>query len=95
MGSTLRALLFANGTSNLTLDGLQFSHARQTYLEPYETPSGGGYSVFRGAAVEVTNSVNIRVVDCQFSDLGGNGLLLSNFNRNATVAGINNGKENE
>ena len=37
---------------------LTIAHADVTYLADYETPSGGGYSVHRGGAVEIEGAEN-------------------------------------
>eukprot|EP00041_Stephanoeca_diplocostata_P031274 m.971050 g.971050 ORF g.971050 m.971050 type:complete len:945 (+) comp23926_c0_seq7:45-2879(+) len=80
-----------NGTQtapvvNVTLADLTFAHTEVSYLLPYETPSGGGYSLHRGAAVVVEGAVNPVVQRCVFDAPGGNGLLLSNYVRGAVVA---------
>jgi hypothetical protein len=37
---------------------LTIAHADVTYLADYETPSGGGYSIHRGGAVEIEGAEN-------------------------------------
>lgn len=56
-------LLQHNGTQaaplvNVTVTDLTFAHTEVSYLLPYETPSGGGYSVHRGAAVMFEGAEN-------------------------------------
>lgn len=58
IGSRLPTVVRVAGSAqaparNITLQGLHFAHTRQTFLDTYETPSGGGYSLHRGAAVEI------------------------------------------
>eukprot|EP00937_MAST-01D_sp_MAST-1D-sp2_P007160 g7160.t1 len=73
--------------ANVSLSGLRFAHTATTYLAPYETPSGGGYSVHRGAAVSFANATGVEVRGCTFDSPGGNGLLLSEHVRRAAVRG--------
>ena len=72
---------------NVSVVGCHLSHTATTYLQPYETPSGGGYSVHRGAAVAFANASGVAVRGCTFDSPGGNGLLLSEHVRGAVVDG--------
>ena len=42
---------------------------RNRYLERYETPSGGDWSIHRGAAVFVDGAVDVHVDGCTFSEV--------------------------
>ena len=76
----------ANPVTNVALHDLTVSHADITYLLPYETPSGGGYSVHRGGAIHIEGAVNPSVTEVIVDSPGGNGLLLSNYVRGAVIA---------
>ena len=41
--------------------GITFTETRATFLEQYEVPSGGDWSVHRGAAFEITNAERITI----------------------------------
>ena len=43
---------------DVSVRDLTIAHADVTYLADYETPSGGGYSVHRGGAVEIEGAEN-------------------------------------
>lgn len=32
---------------NITINGVTFSHTRNTYMEPFEVPSGGDWALHR------------------------------------------------
>jgi len=49
-------------------------------------PSGGDWSLHRNAAVFVENAENVRVTNCTFRNLGGNGILFSNHVAQSTVS---------
>ena len=72
--------------SSVTLSGLTFSHTPNTFMRPYEAPSGGDYSIHRGAALFLQGTQSVLVVNCTFTQLGSNALFVSNYNANATIA---------
>lgn len=77
----------AKPVKGLQIRGITFRHSEVTYLEQYETPSGGGYSVFRGAAVEVEEAEQTSIANCYFSGIGGNGILLSGHAVDSVIRG--------
>ena len=88
----LKELLRVEGGRNgsqpvrgLTLAGLEFRDAAPTYLEPHGQPSGGDWALQRTAAVFVQGSEGLRIESCRFVRLDGNALMLSAYNRNATI----------
>ena len=73
--------------TNITIANLTLAHSATTYLSSYEVPSGGDWSVHRGAAVFIEGAENILIQNCLFDSPGGNGLFLSNYIRDAVVEG--------
>ena len=71
--------------NNVTLRGLTIAHAATTFLEQYEVPSGGDWSIHRGAAVFVDGAEGCTVEACLFDQPGGNGLMLSNYVAKSTI----------
>ena len=72
---------------NVTLDSLDITGTSTTFLEIYEVPSGGDWSIHRGGAVFVQDAERLQVTGCTFNATGGNGLFLSNHVTDSTVAG--------
>ena len=64
--------------SDITLAGITFTQTRATFLEQYEVPSGGDWSIHRGGAVFVEDATRVRIVGCEFFETGGNAVFLSN-----------------
>lgn len=58
--------------------GLTFTQTRATFLEQYEVPSGGDWSIHRGGALVVEDAEELLLANCTFSHVGGNAVLLSN-----------------
>lgn len=56
-------------------------------MDPHGVPSAGDFAVARSAAVVMEGTVGVMVADCNITRVDGNGLIISGFNRNATVVG--------
>ena len=56
-----------------------------TFLDPHGVPSGGDWALQRSAAVFVEGAENFRAVGCNFTHLDGNALMVSGYNRDATI----------
>ena len=70
---------------DIELIGFNISHAAPTYMESYEDPSGGDWSIHRGAAVFLHGAKNIAMRHLKFDQVGGNGVFLSNYAINNSV----------
>ena len=62
--SQLACLISVTGDVNqlvedVTMHGLTLTHTANTYMRPHEMPSGGDFSLHRGAAVYVTHTANL------------------------------------
>jgi len=75
----------AQPVKNVHLRGLSFQHTARTLLEPYETRLRGDWAIARRAAVRFDGAEQCSVTDCQFKGLGGNAVLLSNYNRRVDI----------
>ena len=92
VGTFLRQLISIKGTidnpvSNITIANLTFTQTQPTYLDEYEVPSAGDYSVHRGGTVFVEGVKNFLLQNCTFDSPGGNALFLSNYIRGAVIEG--------
>ena len=89
-GTVLQRLLnirgsLTNPVYNITVANITFTQTEPTFLERYEVPSGGDWSIHRGGTVFVEGVDGITLQQCLFDSPGGNGLFLSNFVRNAVI----------
>ena len=90
----LESVLVINGSqstsnayaSSISFSGFTVTQTRVTYLEQFEVPSGGDWSVHRGASLFVQDAENITVASMRFDQVGGNAVLLSNHVAGSTVA---------
>jgi len=86
----LRTLINISGTQwdpvhDLTIDGLMFKSTRYTYMDPHGVPSAGDWALERNAAVFLQGTHNLKIQNSVFDRLDGNGIMISGYNRNATV----------
>lgn len=87
----LQELVIFQGTAeqpvkHVHLRGLSFQHTSRTLMEPYETRLRGDWAIARRAAVRLDGVEHCSVQDCEFTGLGGNAVLLSNYNRHVRVS---------
>ena len=77
----------ANPVHDVTFRGLTFAHTSTTYMSSYEVPSGGDWSIHRGATVFVDGAERVAIIECTFDQPGGNGVVFSNYVRESNVSG--------
>ena len=92
IGTVLDQLIRIQGSQqepvrDITLTNLTFAHSATTFLESYEVPSGGDWSIHRGGAVFAEQVDGFLLQNCFFDSPGGNGVFLSNYIRNAVIEG--------
>ncbi|XP_065196933.1 uncharacterized protein LOC135828411 isoform X1 [Sycon ciliatum] len=71
---------------NIHFAGLTFTETRTTFLDYYEVPSGGDWSIHRNAAFFIQDASDCTVTNCTFDAVGGNAIFLSEYVRNCTVS---------
>ena len=89
--AALQQLITIAGTpsapaSDISLQGLTFTGTQTTLMAPLWTaPSGGDWAFSDAAALRLEGTARVRVSDCAFTALGGNGVLLRGWNRGALL----------
>eukprot|EP01045_Picozoa_sp_COSAG04_P007717 COSAG04_NODE_410_length_14788_cov_3.137926_7_plen_227_part_00 len=78
VGAVLKNVVEVSGARGLTLRGLTVTHTAPTFMESYECPSGGDWSIHRGAAVFVEAAQNVTLEALDFDQVSGNAVMLSN-----------------
>lgn len=71
----------------ITLQGFVVRHAARTFMETKEPMVRSDWTIFRGGAFMLTGTENIQILDCEFDQVGGNAIFVSNYNRHALVKG--------
>lgn len=90
--SGLHSLFELRGTPekplrNVHFKNLHFTHTERSFMETKEPLVRSDWTFFRGGAVLLEGAENCTITDCEFTDLGGNAIVMSKYNRNNTVKG--------
>jgi hypothetical protein len=88
----LRHLIEFNGSKekpvrNVHLKGFVFRHAARTFMENKEPLLRSDWTVYRGAALVYSGAEDCSVSDCEFDQVGGNTILVNNYNRRIIIKG--------
>lgn len=88
----LKNLIEFNGTKtnpvrNISLQGFVFRHAARTFMDNKEPLLRSDWTVFRGGAVFFNGAEDCSIRDCEFDQVGGNTVLVNNYNRRIAVTG--------
>jgi len=86
----LRTLVNMSGTQwdpvkNVAHTGIAFRATRYTYMDPHGVPSAGDWALDRAGAIFLQGTVGAKFDGCSFERLDGNGVMVSGYNRNATI----------
>ena len=93
VGATLEELIRVVGTparkvEYLTFSGFTLTHTHRTlFTSKYEGLSQGDWSVARKGAVYLEEAEHVTIKDCDFPNLGGNGVFMSGHNQDNVVTG--------
>jgi len=90
--STLKNVIELHGTleqplRNVHLKNLHFVHTERSFMDTKEPLVRSDWTFYRGGAVLFDGTENCKITDCEFSNLGGNAIVLSNYNKNDTISG--------
>jgi hypothetical protein len=69
----------------VSLLGLGLRDTAYTYMDPHGIPSGGDWTLERSAVVLLEGTEQVTVRGCVFERVDGNAVLLSAYNRNASI----------
>jgi len=74
-----------NPVKDVKLQNIKFSSSAYTYMMPHGVPSAGDWALERYAAVFLQGTENYLIDGCTFERLDGNGVMVSGYNRDATI----------
>jgi len=72
---------------HVQLQGLTFRHAARTFMDTKEPLLRSDWAIYRGGAVVFDGAEDCTVSDCEFDQVGGNGVFVNNYNRRIAVRG--------
>lgn len=76
-----------NPVRGIHLEGFTFRHTARTFMETKEPLLRSDWTIYRGGAVVVTNAEDCLIRDCEFDQVGGNGVFVNSYNRRITISG--------
>lgn len=71
--------------TRVVLSGLQFEHTERSFMNTREPLLRSDWRIYRGGAVVLEGTESCVIEDCRFSNLGGNAIMVSGFNRKDTL----------
>ncbi|MBS1915547.1 MAG: PDZ domain-containing protein [Bacteroidetes bacterium] len=77
----------ANPVRNITFRHLHFIHNERSFMETKEPLLRSDWTIYRGAAVLFDGTENCKISGCNFTGIGGNAIMLSNYNKQDTISG--------
>ncbi len=88
----LRHLIEFQGTLKapvrfVTLQGFVVRHAARTFMDTREPMLRSDWAIYRGGAVKLTGTEDVRILDCEFDQVGGNAVFVNGYNRRTLVRG--------
>ncbi|WFB62186.1 PDZ domain-containing protein [Sphingobacterium sp. WM] len=72
---------------NVHIEGIKFIHTVPTFMKTTEPLLRSDWTIYRQAAVRIEGAENCSVSNSDFTDLGGNAVFISNYNRNVRIKG--------
>ncbi|HSB92508.1 MAG TPA: PDZ domain-containing protein, partial [Flavitalea sp.] len=90
--STLNDLLVIRGdmntpVRNVRVQGIHFTGTNRTFMLTKEPLLRTDWTIYRGGAILLDGTENVRIENCVFSSLGGNAVFVSNYNRKVRISG--------
>lgn len=88
----LRNLVDVRGTqvapvTHISLAGFVFRHTARTFMDTKEPLLRSDWTIYRGGAVFITGAEDVKVLDSEFDQVGGNAVFVSGYARRILVRG--------
>ncbi|MDX1326594.1 MAG: PDZ domain-containing protein [Arenibacter sp.] len=75
-----------NPVRDIEISGIRFEHAQRTIMQEYEPLLRSDWTIYRGGAIFLEGTDKVSIQNCELTNLGGNGIFVSNFNREVTLS---------
>lgn len=75
-----------NPVRDIEISGIKFEHTQRTFMEKYEPLLRSDWTIYRGAALFLEGTQDVKIRNCELTNLGGNAILASNFNKELRIA---------
>ncbi|NIJ51596.1 PDZ domain-containing protein [Dyadobacter arcticus] len=78
---------YENPLRNVTIKNIKFEHTERSIMEHYEPLLRSDWMIYRGGAVVMENTENCVITDSEFTNLGGNAVMITGRNVKSGVSG--------
>ena len=72
---------------DITIEGIHFEHTSRTFMENYEPLLRSDWTIYRGGAILLDGVERVEIKNCDFTDLGGNAIFVSNYAKEIAIRG--------
>ncbi|MGJ8634658.1 MAG: right-handed parallel beta-helix repeat-containing protein, partial [Luteolibacter sp.] len=72
---------------HIGFQGFVVRHAARTFMDTKESLLRSDWTIYRGGAFLLTGTEDIKILDTEFDQVGGNGIFVNNYNRDVLVKG--------
>ncbi|MBP0903864.1 PDZ domain-containing protein [Mariniflexile gromovii] len=76
-----------NPVKNITISNITFEHTQRTFMEEFEPLLRSDWNIYRGSVVFFEGTENCKVIDNEFTNLGGNVIMASKYNKGLEIIG--------
>lgn len=77
----------ANPVRYLSLDGFHFNRSVRTFMKSSERLLRSDWAIFRGGSVYLEGTEHCSIINCEFSQIGGNAVFFNAYNLSSSVEG--------
>lgn len=71
---------------NISINGIDFTETARSFMLVKEPLLRSDWTIYRGGAILLDGTENISISNCNFYNLGGNAVFLSNYNKNDKIS---------
>ena len=72
---------------HIHLQGFVVRHAARTFMDTKEPMVRSDWAIYRGGSFLLTGTEDIQILDCEFDQVGGNAIFVSNYNHRTLIKG--------
>lgn len=76
-----------NPVKNITISNISFQNTQRTFMEEFEPLLRSDWTIYRGAVLFFEGTENCKVEDSEFTNLGGNVIMASKYNKGLQITG--------
>lgn len=74
-----------NPLKNVRISGIHFAHNERSFMDTKEPLLRSDWTIYRGGVILMDGTEHCRISDCIFEGIGGNAIMVSNYNKYDTI----------